>query len=137
MIRKAHPPRLLAVCAVTSTLLMYSCRRSSESGPVSVFVEDRIGWAQRADDAVYLGAYSYILYVDGEPHTLVDVVCDTSPNESPFTCSAELPEMPIGVHQLQLSTRELRGRRRESAKSRALHVIFAGVRDTSASRVRE
>lgn len=83
---------------------------------------ERIGWDQEAGSAGDLGAFRYLMYVDGSPVELQGVACDTSRGAGGFPCRAPLPPLTPGLHTLELSSFVESGGRQESPRSAPLRV---------------
>lgn len=96
-------------------------------GVVPVSGRERIGWNQPAADAVQLGLFQYVVYIDGVRSSLSDVRCGSAVSTGTFECSAALPPMTPGAHSLELATvvQEPSGPV-ESARSGPLRVVVAG-----------
>src|SRR5438128_2656296 len=54
---------------------------------------ERLGWDQRAADAVELATFRYAMYVDGNRSELTGVTCAAAQASALFTCSARVPAM--------------------------------------------
>jgi glucose/arabinose dehydrogenase len=125
-----HVFRLLTivVCCVGAAACSKPPQRpivTPPGGSETITGSERIGWDQRAGDAVELAAISYVIYVDGNRVSLADVTCSSSPSVSGFPCSARLPPMSAGTHALQLASVVNDGGPLESARSDALNVTVA------------
>ena len=97
------------------------------SGDVAAAPGDRLGWTQRAGDAIELAAFQYALYVDGNRVTLAGASCAPSAAEGFFDCSAALPSMTPGVHMLELAAFVFDGSTTvESPRSGVLRVVVPG-----------
>src|SRR5207244_2811197 len=84
---------------------------------------ERIGWTQRANDAVDLAVIRYALYVDGTRSELTGVACDNSATTADgYACSVKLPTLTAGAHSLELASFVVDGSTLESARSAALRV---------------
>ena len=98
------------------------------SGEVQVRAGDRLGWTQRAGDAVELASFQYVLYVDGTRVMLAGASCSPSATQGLFDCTAELPSMAPGVHMLELAAYVVDGLATvESPRSGVLRVLVPGV----------
>jgi len=82
---------------------------------------ERIGWTQRAADAIELSAVKYAIYVDGTRSELT-ATCDPAPSTDAFACSARLPSLTAGAHTLELASFIVDGSILESARSAPLRV---------------
>jgi hypothetical protein len=110
---------------LAAALCLEACSSSSptepppaqSSPPVTVKGTEQVGWDQAADSSE-LASLKYLAYVDGVPHTLVDVTC--APSQPIFTCSAPLPPMSAGSHRLELATV---GNGQESARSSPVNLV--------------
>jgi len=83
---------------------------------------ERIGWTQRAADAVELATVRYAIYVDSTRSELAGASCDTTPTANGFACTARLPTLSAGAHTLELASFVVDGSLLESARSAALRV---------------
>ncbi|MBI4487426.1 MAG: PQQ-dependent sugar dehydrogenase [Acidobacteria bacterium] len=83
---------------------------------------ERIGWDQRAADAVELAAIRYALYADGARTVLTGVSCATAASAAGFSCGAQLPSLSPGTHTLQLASFIDDGGIFESTRSAPLRV---------------
>ena len=90
-----------------------------DSPPASETINgtERVGWDQRAADAVELATIHYAIYVDNTRSELADASCAASPTSAAFACSARLPALSNGSHALQIASfkRQWRTVRLESA----------------------
>ena len=84
---------------------------------------ERVGWDQRAADAVELATIRYAIYVDGARSELAGVSCASSLTSAGFACSARLPALSAGSHALQFASFVNDGSVLESARSATLSVI--------------
>jgi glucose/arabinose dehydrogenase len=121
---------LFVLCCVAAA----ACdSRSSPAPPVvnppgdseTITGAERIGWDQRAGDAVELAAIGYVLYIDGVRTPLADVACSSTATASGFSCSARLPAMTAGAHTLQLASTIVDGSLLESDRSASLRVTVS------------
>jgi glucose/arabinose dehydrogenase len=142
----AHVARLWIVvwCCVGAA----ACNRKSPPPPPvidqpvgneTVNGTERIGWDQRAADAVELATIGYAIYVDGARAPLAAAACAPVASAAGFPCSAPLPALASGPHTLQLSSFVTDGAVLESARSAALGVTVvpattAGRDDRAATR---
>jgi glucose/arabinose dehydrogenase len=123
-----HVRRRLTIlaCAIVIT----ACDSKSPAPPVvtppggseTITGTERIGWDQRAGDAVELAGISYVVYVDSARTPLTEVTCATAATASGFPCTARLPAMAPGSHTLQLASTVNDGGLIESERSAALNV---------------
>lgn len=88
---------------------------------------ERLGWAQRAADAVELVSFHYAIYVDGTRSELADASCVGGASDTGFSCSARLPAMPVGAHALELAAFVVDGAVTESGRSSPLQVIVGAT----------
>jgi glucose/arabinose dehydrogenase len=103
----------------------------NQTGDIQVRPGDRLGWTQTAADTADISSLQFALYVDGTRTTLSGVSC--TPAGTGFDCSAVLPTLTPGPHQLELASFVLDGSvTAESPRSAALRVI-AVTSTTSAS----
>jgi glucose/arabinose dehydrogenase len=109
------------------------------SGPETINGTERIGWDQRASDAVELAAIGYVLYVDGTRTPLTGVACATDASAAGFACSVRLPALSTGSHTLQIASFVTDGTVLESERSASLSVTVvpqtnAGLKPRSTTR---
>jgi glucose/arabinose dehydrogenase len=83
---------------------------------------ERLGWDQRASDAVELSTFRYAVYVDGTRSELTAATCATASTDGAFACSARLPALSPGAHTIELASFIVDGSVFESARSSALRV---------------
>jgi glucose/arabinose dehydrogenase len=91
---------------------------------------ERVGWDQRAADAVELATVRYAIYVDGSRSELAGVSCASSLTSAGFACSARLPALSVGSHALQLASFVNDGSVLESARSATLTVTVVMAQAT-------
>ena len=112
---------------------MIACDRKSPPSPPVVDnpggVEringtERVGWDQKAADAVEMAAIGYAVYVDGVRADVAGVTCATTPTAAGFPCTARMPAMSVGPHTLELASFVNDGGILESARSAALRVTL-------------
>jgi glucose/arabinose dehydrogenase len=122
-----QPLTIIACCAAA-----VACSNAPETpsvtppgGSETITGSERIGWDQRAGDAVELAAITYVVYVDGARRPLTDVACSASASAAGFPCTARLPAMSAGAHTLQLASVVNDGGPLESARSAPLTVTVA------------
>jgi quinoprotein glucose dehydrogenase len=84
---------------------------------------ERIGWDQRAADAVELATFGYAMYVDGRRTELTGVSCASTATAAGFACTARLPALTAGPHSLQIASFVNDGLLLEGGQSAALRVI--------------
>ena len=97
---------------------------------------ERLGWDQRASDALELSTFRYAVYVDGTRSELMGATCATTSTDGAFACSARLPALSTGAHTIELASFIVDGSVFESARSPALRVtlgIAAPVGDQAPS----
>ncbi|HEV8345456.1 MAG TPA: PQQ-dependent sugar dehydrogenase [Vicinamibacterales bacterium] len=96
---------------------------STTPGPTETITgNERLGWDQRASDAVELATFRYAIYVDGVRTELTGATCASSPSNGSFACSARLPTISRGTHTIELASFIVDGSVFESARSSALRV---------------
>jgi hypothetical protein len=84
---------------------------------------ERFGWDQPAADAAELASFRYALYVDDLRSEAADVTCAPAQAGAGFACTARMPAMPAGVHNLQVASFVIDGGAvRESPRSAAVRV---------------
>jgi glucose/arabinose dehydrogenase len=133
-----HVSRLaILLCGVT----LVACDKTTPPAPPvmtpppaneTINGTERIGWDQRASDAVELAAIRYAAYVDGTRSELAGVSCASSATTAGFACSARLPVLSAGSHTLQLASFIVDGSVLESARSASLNVTVVAATTTSA-----
>jgi glucose/arabinose dehydrogenase len=125
--------RLLAAVSTLALLLSIACSKQTPTpAPPEVTPPaagetingtERIGWLQRAADAVELASVRYTIWVDGARSELTGTSCDASTAAADgFSCSARLPTLSAGAHTLELSSFVVDGSVFESARSSPLRV---------------
>jgi glucose/arabinose dehydrogenase len=128
-------------CAI-AVVLSIACSNSTPSPPQvtppstveTINGSERIGWTERAGDAVELSSVRYAIYVDGARSELASVSCDSTASADGFACSAKLPPLSAGAHILELASFVVDGSLLESARSASLHVnVTAAVLTTSST----
>jgi len=131
---RAHEPcgcrRTTVAIACAVTLLAAACSKSSPpppevtppSGAETINGTERLGWTQRAADAVELATVRYAIYVDGTRSELAGASCAPTAAADGFACSARLPTLTAGAHTLELASFVTDGSTLESARSAALRV---------------
>jgi glucose/arabinose dehydrogenase len=111
-------------------MLAAACSKSSPpppevtppAGGETINGTERLGWTQRAADAVELAAVRYAIYVDGTRSELAGASCAPTAAADGFACSARLPTLTAGAHTLELASFITDGSLLESARSAALRV---------------
>ena len=121
-----------AIVAIASALALFAMACSTSSPPPpevtppaggeTINGTERIGWTQRAADAVELAAVRYAIYVDGTRSELAGASCALAAAADGFACSARLPTLTAGAHTLELASFVTDGSLLESARSAALRV---------------
>ena len=84
---------------------------------------ERLGWDQAAATAEEVASLTFVIYVDATRIGLQEFSCDTTPGPAGFACSAKLPTMSAGRHELRLAAVSGDGTAVESNKSDPLTVI--------------
>jgi hypothetical protein len=129
-----HMPRLLIVLGC---LAFVGCKDRTRPAapimdvrpePVAVTGTERIGWDQPAATSAELAKLRFVVYVDGDRTELPDASC--APAQAPastFRCTARLPTLSRGTHNLQLAS-ALEGRAdHESARAGPLTINVIGT----------
>src|SRR5262245_36926140 len=122
--------RAIVVIASALTLFATACSKSSPpppevtppAGGETINGTERLGWTQRAADAVELAAVRYAIYVDGNRSELAGASCAPAAAADGFACSARLPTLTAGAHTLEIASFVTDGSLLESARSAALRV---------------
>jgi len=125
---QVHFRGVALACGVA--LLAAACSRSSPSPPEvtppsgteTINGTERLGWTQRAGDAVELATVRYAIYVDGTRSELAGASCAQTADADGFACSARLPTLTAGAHTLELASYVTDGSLLESARSAAIRV---------------
>jgi hypothetical protein len=111
---------------VVASLLFAACGGSPPTqggGPETITGVERFGWDQHAADAGELASFRYALYVDDVRSEAADVTCAPAQSAAGFACSARMPAMTPGVHNLQVASFVIDGGAvRESPRSAAVRV---------------
>ena len=98
---------------------------SNQSPVAQASPSHRLAWDQTAADGAELSTIRYAIYVDGTRSELSGVSCATEPANGVFTCSAQLPPLSLGRHELQLASFVLEdGQVLESPRSAPLEIAF-------------
>ena len=136
-----HVSRLQPLLFACLTLL--ACRGSETPAPPpgpstvqTVTANSRLAWDQMASDAAELSGIRYAVYVDAVRSELTGVSCASESTNGSFACSARMPAMSAGSHQLQLASFLLDGETvLESMRTVPITVTFvAGTTATAAQR---
>jgi hypothetical protein len=122
--------RFRAFALFAATAACVACRGNPPEPPVvtppagseTINGSERLGWDQRAGDAVELAAIRYAAYVDGARSELTSVSCATTASTTGYACTARLPPMSAGNHTLEIASFIQDGGTLESARSAALRV---------------
>lgn len=132
--------RLLVV--LLAWVLLAGCDKKEPPSPdpenpstdVQVSGSERIGWSQQASDAIQLGLFQYVVYVDGARRMLTGVNCSSVATAAGFECSAPLPPLTPGLHVLEVASVVLDpSGALESTRSSPLRVVMTGITGTSAT----
>ncbi len=130
-LRRRHRSRRDRAIASAVALLAAACSKSSPpppevtppAGSETINGTERLGWTQRAADAVELASVRYAIYVDGVRSELAGASCAAAAAAADgFACSARLPALTAGAHTLELASFVTDGSLLESARSAALRV---------------
>ena len=85
---------------------------------------ERIGWNQELVPETSANDYRFDVYVDADRTALGGVTCTPRANGLQAECSAPLPAMPAGRHDLRLvAIRQVGGAAHESLRSAPLPVV--------------
>jgi glucose/arabinose dehydrogenase len=102
------------------------------AGAETINGTERIGWTQRAGDAVELSAVKYAIYVDGARSELIGASCDAaSASPDGFACGSRLPALSAGAHTLELASFVNDGSILESPRSAALRVTLVTLAESA------
>ena len=111
---------------VVASFLFAACGGSSPTpggGTETITGAERFGWDQPAADAGELASFRYALYVDDVRSEAADATCATAQSAAGFACTARMPTMTPGVHNLQVASFVIDGGAvRESPRSAAVRV---------------
>src|SRR4029450_9185462 len=129
------PQSIATLIVVVALAVVAGCSRSSPAPPEvtppaageTIHGTERIGWNQRAADAVELAAVRYAIYVDGMRSELAGASCATAATADGFACSARLPTLSAGAHTLELASYVTDGSVLESARSAPLRVTVVSL----------
>ena len=92
-------------------------------GSQTVSGAERFGWDQPAADATELASLRYALYVDDARSEAADVKCASVKSAAGFACTAQMPPMTSGVHNVQVAAFVTdAGAVREGARSPAVRI---------------
>src|SRR5438477_13066160 len=104
----------IAICVtVTVSVAIAACGGNTAPAPPSITPPstgetitgaERIGWTERAADAVDLALVKYAIYVDGARSELPASCDDSTFSADGFACSAKLPALTAGAHVLELAS---------------------------------
>jgi len=71
---------------------------------IQISGNEHLTWDQVAASVSEVKTFRYVVYVDGIPADLPDVSCSTAPmGEAGFVCSARLPPLAAGTHDIAVS----------------------------------
>jgi glucose/arabinose dehydrogenase len=129
---------LLRTWAPVLLTFAWSCASPPDAaqpaGPVTVNGSESIAWSQAASATDDVSKYRYVGYVDSVPHSLADAACQAGTSPTLFECSARLPPMSPGTHQLQLAAIvDVGGKDVEGQKSSPLDLLVIGTRRATAA----
>jgi hypothetical protein len=114
------------VLASVACLALAGCGGSAPPPPnssESITGAERFGWDQPAADAAELATFKYALYVDDVRSEAADVSCTPGASAGRFACTARLPPMSAGVHNIQVASFVVDGGAvQESARSPVVRV---------------
>lgn len=99
------PARVIVLASVACVALA-ACGGGappSPNGAETISGAERFGWDQPAADAAELATFKYALYVDDVRSEATDVSCTPGPSAGRFACTARLPPMSAGVHNIQVA----------------------------------
>src|ERR1700704_2058263 len=125
---RVHVSRLWILLCVAA---MVACNKTPPAPPPpstmpapseTITGNERLGWDQRASDAVELSTFRYAVYVDGTRSELTAATCASASTDGAFACSARLPALSTGAHTIELASFIVDGSVFESARSSALRV---------------
>jgi glucose/arabinose dehydrogenase len=137
--------RAIAAIAYAVALLAAACSKSSPpppevtppAGGETINGTERLGWTQRAADAVELSAVRYAIYVDGTRSELAGASCAPAAAADGFACSARLPTLTAGAHTIELASFVTDGSLLESARSAPLRVTVVTQVESAAKTTAE
>lgn len=76
---------------------------------------EHVGWTQAAASLDAARAFTYLMYVDASPTALTGVTCQAAASAGSYNCTAPLPRLTSGRHELTISATDTAGA--ESAQS--------------------
>jgi hypothetical protein len=119
------PTRVILPAAV-ACLALAGCGGGAPPPPnssESITGAERFGWDQPAADAAELATFKYALYVDDVRSEATDVSCTPGASAGRFACTARLPPMSPGGHNIQVASFVVEGGAvKESARSPVVRV---------------
>lgn len=118
---------MLLVCAACGSSAPEPPIVTPPSGTETINGSERIGWDQRAGDAVELATIRYAIYVDGTRSELTGASCGATASASGYPCTARLPTMTAGGHTLELASFVQDGAVLESGRSAPLRVTVVSA----------
>jgi hypothetical protein len=83
-------------------LAMEPSMAQSPSPPIDIWGHERIAWNQTASSPQEVSELSFYSYVDGYREPLEGVMCSPEPSGFRYECSARLPRMMPGPHDIYL-----------------------------------
>jgi hypothetical protein len=93
------------------------------NGSETITGAERFGWDQLAADAAELATFRYALYVDDARIEATEVSCTPGPTAGRFACTARMPPMSAGAHNIEVASYVLAdGVVKESARSIVVRV---------------
>ena len=99
----------------------------SPGDPVTVTGQKNLAWDQGATSLTELNGVGYNLYIDDKPTRFDPVPCAAGSTAGMFVCQLPLPNIPAGLHSLQLTSFYLATPTTESAKSGTLQIMVTGI----------
>jgi glucose/arabinose dehydrogenase len=146
-ILRSGPPAVLPG-AILAALLAAACGGDSSPAPqtpatggggsssalVTVTGVESVAWDQGGNSSSELSHYHYLGYVDGTPQVLANATCGTTATDDAFPCTATLPKMSVGLHQLEIAAEEIDGEKRLGPKSPALQLNVVASKTSSVAR---
>ena len=70
---------------------------------------ERVGWTQAAAGLDAARAFTYLMYIDASPTALTGVTCQSSASAGSYSCTAPLPRLTSGRHELTISATDTNG----------------------------